>query len=117
MKFMVETSARHIHLTQESVEKLFGAGHQLQPRKNLSYPGIYACHERLTVVGPKRSIENISVLGPCRTADQLQLLVLHGAVAVFAQRIALRGQSLKIHRISPFPRAAVSPASFVVAPL
>ena len=73
MKFMVETSARHIHLTQESVEKLFGAGHQLQPRKNLSYPGIYACHERLTVVGPKRSIENISVLGPCRTADQVEL--------------------------------------------
>ena len=73
MKFKVETSARHIHLTQESVEKLFGAGHQLQPRKNLSYPGIYACHERLTVVGPKRSIENISVLGPCRTADQVEL--------------------------------------------
>ena len=73
MKFMVETSARHIHLTQESVEKLFGAGHQLQPRKNLSYPGIYACHERLTVVGPKRSIENISVLVPCRTADQGEL--------------------------------------------
>ena len=73
MSFMIETSARHIHLTQESVEKLFGAGHQLQPRKNLSYPGIYACHERLTVVGPKRSIENISVLGPCRTADQVEL--------------------------------------------
>ena len=73
MKFMVETSARHIHLTQESVEKLFGEGHQLHPRKNLSYPGIYACHERLTVVGPKRSIENISVLGPCRTADQVEL--------------------------------------------
>ena len=55
--------------------------------------------------------------GLCGLQDQLQLLVLHGAVAVFAQRIALRGQSLKIHRISPFPRAAVSPASFVVAPL
>ena len=38
MKFMVETSARHIHLTQESVEKLFGAGHQLQPPRHLCLP-------------------------------------------------------------------------------
>ena len=45
MSFMIETSARHIHLTQETVEKLFGAGYQLTIRKPLSYPGQYACNE------------------------------------------------------------------------
>ena len=53
MSFMIETSARHIHLTQETVEKLFGEGYQLTIRKPLSYPGQYACNERLTIVGPK----------------------------------------------------------------
>ena len=52
MSFMIETSARHIHLTQETVEKLFGEGYQLTIRKPLSYPGQYACNERLTIVGP-----------------------------------------------------------------
>ena len=52
----VETSARHIHLSQEHVEALFGAGHQLTPRKELSQPGQYACVERCTIVGPKRSL-------------------------------------------------------------
>ena len=50
MSFMIETSARHIHLTQESVEKLFGEGYQLTIRKPLSYPGQYASNERLTIV-------------------------------------------------------------------
>ena len=53
MSFMIETSARHIHLTQETVEKLFGAGYQLTIRKPLSYPGQYACNERLTIMGIK----------------------------------------------------------------
>ena len=53
MSFMIETSARHIHLTQETVEKLFGKGYELTVRKPLSYPGQYACNERLTIVGPE----------------------------------------------------------------
>ena len=57
MKFMVETSARHIHLTQESVEKLFGAGHQLQPRKNLSYPGTGAMDIGCASVVYQRALE------------------------------------------------------------
>ena len=61
MKFMVETSARHIHLTQETVEKLFGAGYQLTKRKDLSYPGQFACNERViclfdTEFGPMAQI-------------------------------------------------------------
>lgn len=64
MSFMIETSARHIHLTQETVEKLFGEGYQLTVRKPLSYPGQYACNERLTIVGPKKEMANVSILGP-----------------------------------------------------
>ena len=73
MSFMIETSARHIHLTQESVEKLFGEGYQLTIRKPLSYPGQYACNERLTIVGPKEEMANVSILGPTRKADQVEV--------------------------------------------
>ena len=73
MSFMIETSARHIHLTQETVEKLFGEGYQLTIRKPLSYPGQYACNERLTIVGPKKEMANVSILGPTRKADQVEV--------------------------------------------
>ena len=73
MSFMIETSARHIHLTQESVEKLFGEGYQLTIRKPLSYPGQYASNERLTIVGPKKEMANVSILGPVRKADQVEI--------------------------------------------
>ena len=56
MSFMIETSARHIHLTQETLEKLFGEGYELTVRKPLSYPGQFASNERLTVVGPKKEM-------------------------------------------------------------
>ena len=73
MSFMIETSARHIHLTQETVEKLFGEGYQLTIRKPLSYPGQYASNERLTIVGPKKEMANVSILGPVRKADQVEV--------------------------------------------
>ena len=73
MSFMIETSARHIHLTQETVEKLFGKGYELTVRKPLSYPGQYACNERLTIVGPKKKMANVSILGPVRKADQVEV--------------------------------------------
>ena len=63
MSFMIETSARHIHLTQETLEKLFGEGYELTVRKPLSYPGQFASNERLTVVGPKKEMANVSILG------------------------------------------------------
>ncbi len=72
-KILVETSARHIHLTQEHVEILFGQGHTLTHKKDLSQPGQYACEERVTVVGPKKELANVSVLGPVRTATQVEL--------------------------------------------
>ncbi len=71
-KILVETSARHVHLTQEAVEILFGAGHTLTNKKDLSQPGQFACEEKVTVIGPKGVIK-ASVLGPTRPANQVEL--------------------------------------------
>ncbi len=70
--FIVETSARHVHLTAEAVEILFGKGHTLTNKKDLSQPGQFACEEKVTVVGPKGSLK-ASVLGPTRPANQVEL--------------------------------------------
>ena len=72
-KVLLETSARHIHLSQEHVDILFGAGHQLTHKKDLSQPGQFACEERVTVVGPKRELKNVSILGPVRKESQVEL--------------------------------------------
>ncbi|MGM9625989.1 MAG: phosphate propanoyltransferase [Eubacteriales bacterium] len=72
-KVLVETSARHIHLTPEHIEILFGAGHTLTNKKDLSQPGQFACEERVTLVGPKKSIERVSILGPARPETQVEL--------------------------------------------
>ncbi len=72
-KVIVETSARHVHLTREHVEILFGAGHNLTFKKELSQPGQFACEERVTVVGPKNKIERVIVLGPERKASQVEV--------------------------------------------
>lgn len=67
-------SNRHIHLSREDVDTLFGAGYQLQPIKDLSQPGQYACKECLTIVGPSlKPIENVRVLGPERKASQVEI--------------------------------------------
>ncbi len=69
---LVEISARHVHVTQETLEILFGKGHALTPKKDLSQPGQFACEEKVTVVGPKASLK-ASILGPTRPADQVEL--------------------------------------------
>ena len=71
-KILVETSARHIHLSREAVDALFGTGYELTKKKDLSQPGQYACAEKLTVVGPKGSIK-ASILGPTRNASQVEI--------------------------------------------
>ena len=69
----VGISARHIHLTQEHVEKLFGPGYQLTKMKELM-GGQYACNEQCTIVGLKlRAIENVRILGPVRSASQVEI--------------------------------------------
>ena len=72
-KILVETSARHIHLTKEAVEVLYGAGSELTVKKMLSQPGQFATgNEKITLVGPKGSLA-VSVLGPTRPANQVEL--------------------------------------------
>jgi len=71
--FLVEISAHHIHLTQEHVEALFGKGHKLTKRADLSQPGQYACKEQLTIVGPKSRIERVRILGPARKYTQVEI--------------------------------------------
>jgi acetate kinase len=71
--FLVEISAHHIHLTQEHVEALYGAGHQLTKHADLSQPGQYACKEQLNIVGPKGKIERVRVLGPTRKYTQIEI--------------------------------------------
>ncbi len=72
-KILIETSARHVHVTQEALEALFGKGAQLTKKKDLSQPGQFACEERVTIVGPKKELANVSILGPVRPASQVEL--------------------------------------------
>ncbi len=71
-KFIVEISARHIHVTKEQVAILFGEGHELTPKKALSQPGQFACEEKLTIVGPRGELK-ASILGPERKEAQIEL--------------------------------------------
>lgn len=72
-KVLVETSARHAHVTEETLKVLFGENAELTVKKYLSQPGQYASEQKITVVGPKRELAGVSILGPCRKADQVEL--------------------------------------------
>lgn len=69
----VASSARHIHLCRADVEALFGAEYQLKKFRDLSQPGQFACQEQLTVVGPKGQLQKVRVLGPERSATQVEI--------------------------------------------
>lgn len=69
----VGISARHVHLSRDHVETLFGAGYQLTPEKSLSQPGQFACKEQVEVCGPKGSIKKVRILGPERKQSQVEM--------------------------------------------
>ena len=71
--FIIETSARHVHVTREVLDILFGKGYELTEKKALSQPGQFASNERVTVVGPKKELANVSILGPIRPQTQVEL--------------------------------------------
>lgn len=70
---LVEISARHVHVTKEDLEVLFGAGYALTVKKELSQPGQFASNEKVRVVGTKGEFPAVSILGPCRNATQVEL--------------------------------------------
>ena len=82
-EILVETSARHLHVTQATLEKLFGEGAELTIRAMLSQPGQYVSNQRVDLVGYKVNkatgekvetrIKGVSILGPTRKADQVEL--------------------------------------------
>ena len=79
-KILVETSARHVHVTQETLEVLFGAGHKLEVRKMLSQPGQFASTDKVTVIGYNKKDPNgprpsaaLSILGPVRDHNQVEV--------------------------------------------
>ncbi len=72
-KILVETSARHVHLTEADMETLLGKGNVLTVKKMLSQPGQFASNERISLVGPKGTINNVLILGPTRPATQVEI--------------------------------------------
>ena len=73
LKILVETSARHIHITENDLKKLFGQDAELTKKKDLSQPGQFSCMERVTLVGPKGEIPGVSILGPVRSRTQVEI--------------------------------------------
>ncbi len=76
----VEASGRHVHLSRECVEMIFGKGYVLTKAKELSQPSQYACKERVTIMGPKGSISNVVVLGPEREKTQVEISLTDGLI-------------------------------------
>ena len=72
-KILVETSARHVHVSPEDLATLFGEGYKLTKKKDLSQPGQFACEERVAVIGPKSSFPAVSILGPERKQTQVEI--------------------------------------------
>lgn len=74
-KLPIALSNRHIHLSQEHLDVLFGKGYELTKSKDLSQPGQYACEEKVDVIGPKREIKGVRILGPVRGDTQLEVSI------------------------------------------
>ena len=70
---LIETSARHVHVSRRVLNILFGEGYELTHKKDLSQPGQFACEERVQVIGPKNSFPAVSILGPVRPETQVKL--------------------------------------------
>ncbi len=73
LRIPISASVRHVHLSREHVEQLFGPGHQLTRRADLSQPGQFACEETVTLTGPKSSLSRVRVLGPERSKTQIEI--------------------------------------------
>lgn len=105
-RLVVNASARHMHLSQQDLEVLFGAGHQLKPLRPLYQNGTFAAEETVVLIGPRgRSISNLRILGPLRSASQIEL--------AFTDAIMLGVENLPI-RLSGDIEG--TPGAFVMGP-
>ena len=95
MTVEIEASGRHVHLSREDIDALFGPGYQLTRVKNLSQPGQFACAERVTLVGPKGSLENVVILGPERPESQVEISFSDGVVLGLRPPVRLSGDTRK----------------------
>ena len=77
-KVTVGLSNKHVHLSKEHIDILFGEGHELTPMKELSQPGQFACEEKVDLVGPKRTIAGVRILGPARKESQVEISFADG---------------------------------------
>ena len=91
-KVLVETSARHVHVTREALNILFGEGYELTVKKMLSQPGQYASAERIDVVGPKKTLSGVSILGPVRPETQVELSLTDARSIGIAAPVCESGQ-------------------------
>ncbi len=73
LKILVESSGRHVHVTEADLKTLFGEGFQLELKKNLSQPGQFLSHQKVDIVGPKGTLKNVSIIGPCRKQSQVEV--------------------------------------------
>lgn len=73
MKVPVEVSARHVHLSEDDIKKLFGDNYSLTYRRDLSQPGQFVCEERVEVIGAKGSFASVAILGPARSQTQVEI--------------------------------------------
>jgi putative phosphotransacetylase len=103
---VVNVSARHMHVSQEDLERLFGPGATLTPHKALHQPGQFAARETVTLVGPRsRVIPNLRILGPTRAQTQIELS--------FTDAVLLGIENLPL-RMSG--ETAGSPGAYVMGP-
>ena len=86
----LEASGRHVHVTAEQAQRLFG--HGLTPKRPLSQPGQYLANERVTVIGPKGQFEHVAVLGPERQEGQVEISLTDGRVLGITPPIRLSGK-------------------------
>ena len=89
-KVEIEGSGKHCHVTRETLDTLFGEGFELEVKKMLSQPGQFATPHKVTVVGPRRSAE-VTILGPCRKADQVELSLTDATALGFTAPIRESG--------------------------
>lgn len=86
----LEASGRHVHVTKQQAQKLFG--HSLTPKRELSQPGQYLANERVKVVGPKGEFDNVAVLGPERKEAQVEISLTDGRVLGIDPPVRLSGK-------------------------